>query len=108
MLDHLLYTRIEFIFNDSGLVYSCGTNDAQQLGHGNMKIGAILSAPSLTRTLKTKSIKLIGAGRYHTAVSTVTQVFSFGKNLGQLGYEKTSNNYQASSRPVNNQILKQY
>ena len=84
---------------DSGLVYSCGINDAQQLGH-NMKLGITLPTPTLIKSLKSKSIKLIGAGRYHTAVSTAMQVYSFGKNLGQLGYEKVSNNHQSSPKIV--------
>ena len=32
---------------------------------------------------------LIGAGRYHTAMCTSSQLYTVGKNLGQLGYEKT-------------------
>ena len=31
----------------------------------------------------------IGVGRYHTALATASHVYTFGQNLGQLGYEKT-------------------
>ena len=31
----------------------------------------------------------MGAGRYHTAMCTETELYTVGKNLGQLGYEKT-------------------
>ena len=44
-------------------------------------------------TLQIKAIKgkvlLIGAGRYHTAMCTSSELYTVGKNLGQLGYEKT-------------------
>jgi hypothetical protein len=74
----------------SGSVYTCGINDACQLGH-NMKTGLTLPTPSVIKMKsKLEPVVHVGAGRYHTALSTETQVFSFGKNLGQLGYERTS------------------
>lgn len=35
--------------------------------------------------VKDKRIIAVGAGRYHSAVCTAHEVFTFGKNLGQLG-----------------------
>ena len=35
--------------------------------------------------MKDKKIIAVGAGRYHSAVCTEHEVFTFGKNLGQLG-----------------------
>ena len=40
------------------------------------------------RGLKNKHIIAVGAGRYHTAMCTETELYTVGKNLGQLGYEK--------------------
>lgn len=53
------------------------------------KSGSVIASPTLIKALKTKCIRYIGAGRYHTAICTMTEVYSFGKNLGQLGYVKT-------------------
>ena len=35
--------------------------------------------------MKDKKIIAVGAGRYHSAVCTEHEVFTFGRNLGQLG-----------------------
>jgi len=35
--------------------------------------------------MRDKKITAVGAGRYHSAVCTEHEVFTFGKNLGQLG-----------------------
>ena len=35
--------------------------------------------------MKDKKITAVGVGRYHSAVCTEHEVFTFGKNLGQLG-----------------------
>ena len=40
------------------------------------------------KSLKSKHIIAVGAGRYHTALCTETELYTVGKNLGQLGYEK--------------------
>ena len=95
----------------SGLVFTCGLNDAHQLGHGSnpsnappnylapKQVAIDFLSPSICTlynsfiTLQIKAIKgkvlLIGAGRYHTAMCTSSELYTFGKNLGQLGYEKT-------------------
>ena len=41
------------------------------------------------KALKNKVVILVGAGRYHTAMCTSSELYTVGKNLGQLGYEKT-------------------
>ena len=38
----------------------------------------------------------VGAGRYHTALCTGTEVLTAGRNLGQLGYEA---NYETQITP---------
>ena len=39
--------------------------------------------------LKNRQVIGVGAGRYHTAMCTASELYTVGKNLGQLGYEKT-------------------
>ncbi len=39
--------------------------------------------------MKHKSVIGVGAGRYHTALITLTELYTVGKNLGQLGFEKS-------------------
>ena len=41
------------------------------------------------KALKSKHVIAIGVGRFHTAMCTATEVYTMGKNLGQLGCEKT-------------------
>ena len=72
-------------------MYSCGLNDAHQLGqctkHG--AIPPISLIPYVMRYLKGKVVATgVGAGRYHTAVCTRDELYTFGRNMGQLGYEK--------------------
>ena len=38
--------------------------------------------------MKSKHVTSIGVGRYHTAMCTSTGVYTVGKNLGQLGFDK--------------------
>ncbi len=97
---HVLLTTINnyplVIYNYSfysGVVYTCGLNDAHQLGQTPKNPGPILPvslAPFYLRLLRGLSIIAIGAGRYHTAVCTEREVYTFGKNLGQLGYAKST------------------
>ena len=39
--------------------------------------------------MKSRHIVRVGAGRYHTAMCTEKELYTVGKNLGQLGYEKS-------------------
>jgi len=88
-----------------GAVYTCGLNDAHQLGLGNSAMNApknsLLPKQVIMCTfvvtvetvigctpkvnLKGRTVIAVGAGRYHSAVCTEHEVFTFGKNLGQLG-----------------------
>uniref|UniRef100_A0A1X7V048 BTB domain-containing protein n=1 Tax=Amphimedon queenslandica TaxID=400682 RepID=A0A1X7V048_AMPQE len=77
--------------NKDGSVYTCGINDAQQLGHGS-KTGSTVLSPYFVKSLKSKRIRLIGAGRYHTAVATANEVYSFGTSYGQLGQTRSNPN----------------
>ena len=40
------------------------------------------------KNLRGRQIRGIGVGRYHTALATESHVYTFGQNLGQLGYER--------------------
>ncbi|XP_064404443.1 inhibitor of Bruton tyrosine kinase-like isoform X2 [Halichondria panicea] len=86
------------ILTKSGSVYTCGLNDAHQLGLGSNPSTAPSSAllPKHIKSLKAKAVMLVGAGRYHTALATHTEVFTMGKNHGQLGYER---NYDTQISP---------
>lgn len=79
------------ILTKSGAVYTCGLNDAHQLGHGSNPSNAPANylAPKLVRGLKSKHVIAVGTGRYHTAMCTEAELYTVGKNLGQLGYKKT-------------------
>ena len=89
-----------------GVVYTCGLNDAHQLGLGNSAMNApkssllpkqvhplflqlvylcLLFGYTIKVNLKGRTVIAVGAGRYHSAVCTEHEVFTFGKNLGQLG-----------------------
>jgi len=46
--------------------------------------------------LKHKHVVGIGTGRYHTAMCTANELYTVGKNLGQLGYEK---DYETQTSP---------
>ena len=101
----------------SGVAYSCGLNDAHQLGLGsapNSTPKQCLTPTPITvnlslslshththtlpqaKILRGRQIKGIGAGRYHSALATDCHVYTFGQNLGQLGYE---NNYPTQVVP---------
>ena len=78
----------------SGVVYTCGLNDAHQLGQTpkspDSPILPFSLSPYYLRSLKGKPMIAVGAGRYHTAVCMKNEIYTCGKNLGQLGYERTS------------------
>lgn len=74
---------------DNGVVFTCGLNEACQLGQIS-KQGSVIQmslSPCPIKYFKGKIAIGIGTGRYHTAVCTSNKVYTFGKNLGQLGYE---------------------
>ena len=54
----------------------------------NSNMLAYCTISTQVRALRNKHVMAVGVGRYHTAVSTSTEVYTFGKNLGQLGYDK--------------------
>ena len=55
--------------------------------HSCANIELLLFVPQI-KAIKGR-VLLIGAGRYHTAMCTSSELYTVGKNLGQLGYEKT-------------------
>ena len=40
------------------------------------------------KVLKSRQLVAVGAGRFHTAMCTETELYTVGQNLGQLGYKK--------------------
>lgn len=101
IVQHNTYSPVYY----RGAVYTCGLNDAHQLGLGNSAMNApknslspkqvcvcmlhifaiCLVLPMSKVNLKGRTVIAVGAGRYHSAMCTEHEVFTFGKNLGQLG-----------------------
>ena len=52
------------------------------------------------KSLKHKCVTSIGMGRYHTAMCTSTEVYTMGKNLGQLGFDKHHETTSCAPRVV--------
>ena len=86
----------------------CGKSKfCQAFGVPLLTTGCVLlvcSALPQVKALKNKAVILIGAGRYHTAMCTTTELYTIGKNLGQLGYEKTYDT-QISPRTVSIRVF---
>jgi len=74
------------VLTKSGIVHTCGLNDGHQLGLGTNPSKCLTPKP--VKTLKSKHMISVGVGRYHTAMCTSTEVYTVGKNLGQLGFDK--------------------
>ena len=52
------------------------------------------------KSLKHKCVTSIGVGRYHTAMCTSTEMYTVGKNLGQLGFDKHHETTSCAPRVV--------
>ncbi|KAJ3069923.1 hypothetical protein HDU98_007031 [Podochytrium sp. JEL0797] len=81
---------------ENGRVFTWGSNKWGQLGYethvGNKDPAAVLVPTEVTNTLK--KVKIVGAAasKYHTVVfSNTGLVFTWGWNIGQLGYEQQPN-----------------
>eukprot|EP00118_Oscarella_pearsei_P015978 m.149009 g.149009 ORF g.149009 m.149009 type:complete len:1342 (+) comp38508_c0_seq60:189-4214(+) len=85
------------ILSDSGAVSACGINDYCQVG--SQDSSAEILSPRKINVLKGKRVTLVAAGRYHSAVCTKSELFTWGKNEGQLGYCK-ADTIQAQPKQV--------
>ncbi|GFY57540.1 x-linked retinitis pigmentosa GTPase regulator [Trichonephila inaurata madagascariensis] len=72
------------ILTASGRLFTFGSNEWGQLGHGHTKT---ISKPSFVKALKGERVTVIACGRSHTLVATAGgHVYGFGSNSeGQLG-----------------------
>ncbi|XP_015760030.1 PREDICTED: X-linked retinitis pigmentosa GTPase regulator-like isoform X1 [Acropora digitifera] len=94
------------VVTESGKLYTFGSNDWGQLGHGNT---VQLSRPKLVKLLKPDKVKLVAAGRNHTIVSTESRnLFSFGcGSEGQLGHGDCKNsNVPKAIEALSDQLFK--
>ncbi|XP_028414722.1 X-linked retinitis pigmentosa GTPase regulator-like [Dendronephthya gigantea] len=72
------------VITSSGRLYTFGSNDWGQLGHGNSKP---YTKPSVVKKLKGDKVKAVACGRSHTLVISESGVFSFGAGSdSQLGH----------------------
>jgi X-linked retinitis pigmentosa GTPase regulator len=76
------------VVSSSGRLYTFGSNDWGQLGHGHNKT---CNKPSFVKALKHETVKLVACGRSHTVVATESGcLYSFGAGSeGQLGLNST-------------------
>ncbi len=56
------------------------------------------------KLFKSKHVIAVGAGRFHTAMCTETELYTVGQNLGQLGYKKVTET-QVAPRVVSSSLL---
>ncbi|GIY76787.1 x-linked retinitis pigmentosa GTPase regulator [Caerostris darwini] len=72
------------ILTASGRLFTFGSNEWGQLGHGHTKT---IMKPSFVKALKGERVTVVACGRSHTLVATAGgHVYSFGSNSeGQLG-----------------------
>ncbi|XP_025096853.1 inhibitor of Bruton tyrosine kinase-like isoform X2 [Pomacea canaliculata] len=89
---------------DKNTLYSCGLNDCHQLGitGSGERVPmdkSLIPLKMNVKLLKGKTIRGIGAGRFHTVVYTTDGVFTCGLNAGQIGQQK-GERYQTHLRQV--------
>ncbi|GFT15113.1 x-linked retinitis pigmentosa GTPase regulator [Nephila pilipes] len=72
------------ILTASGRLFTFGSNEWGQLGHGHTRT---ISKPSFVKALKGERVTVLACGRSHTLVATAGgHVYGFGSNSeGQLG-----------------------
>jgi len=59
------------------------------------------------KSLKSKHVTSVGVGHYHTAMCTSTEVYTVGRNLGQLGFDKHHDTTLGIPRLVSGCVLDQ-
>ncbi|XP_062502880.1 inhibitor of Bruton tyrosine kinase-like isoform X3 [Corticium candelabrum] len=77
--------------SDGGEVSTCGLNDCCQLGYGGSQSSSCKQSlsPRWVKFFKGQRVTHVAAGRYHTAVCTENELYTWGRNIGQLGYSGT-------------------
>eukprot|EP01134_Creolimax_fragrantissima_P005270 CFRG5270T1 len=85
-------------------VYTCGTNTHHQLGHAGVELNGVVSelrSIKLFRQLPfAGGVVAIAAGPMHTVCATIDNVYTFGRNMGQLGHPSTHTQRTAILNPT--------
>ena len=81
----------------SGSVYSCGQNTHHQLGHSVLRVKTLTPRPLSGKPFKSKAVKGVAVGRFHSALHTGDALYTFGLNAGQLGKRRSA--AELSPRP---------
>ncbi|KAJ3279914.1 hypothetical protein HK104_001075, partial [Borealophlyctis nickersoniae] len=89
-----------------GRVWTWGSNRHGQLGYSTELVGTEPGPALQPRELKNlqKRLLFIGAAasKYHTAICSEDTVYTFGTNLGQLGYHQPMDTLQQNPKKVTN------
>ena len=82
-VDHSLFLA------SKGGIWTCGSNDMDQLGQGGIKkqmVPTLLKGPTSKPSDRYPPALGISAARYHSVFWTQTEVYTWGLNGGQLGH----------------------
>eukprot|EP00794_Sanderia_malayensis_P000400 gene400-1034_t len=74
------------VLDQMGQVYSFGLNTYHQLGHHPAPTQCLIPKMITHKSLKGKISIGIAAARFHSAIFTKNELFTFGLNAGQLGH----------------------
>lgn len=88
-----LGTDHSVFLNAKGAVYTCGTNEYHQLGHGTSSLDSNTPQLVSANTKMAKGSKYppavgVAAARFHSVFWTSSSLFTWGLNAGQLGHLK--------------------
>ncbi|XP_059088832.1 inhibitor of Bruton tyrosine kinase-like [Tigriopus californicus] len=88
-----LGTDHSVFLNAKGAVYTCGTNEYHQLGHGTTSLDnttpQLVSANTkVAKGHKYPSALGVAAARFHSVFWTSSSLYTWGLNAGQLGHLK--------------------
>lgn len=88
------------VLSENGEVFTFGLNDFYQLGHTPPPKHCVLPTLVSHKSVKGKAILGVAAARFHSAVYTKDELFTFGLNAGQLGHRKSGDEHQAAPKVV--------
>lgn len=74
------------VLDEMGNVYTFGSNDFYQLGHHPPPANIALPKQITSKSLKNKRFLGVAAGRFHSVIYTINEIYTFGLNAGQLGH----------------------
>eukprot|EP00795_Rhopilema_esculentum_P017123 gene17123-8647_t len=95
------------VLDQMGQVYSFGLNAYHQLGHYPVSQQYLTPKQISNKILKGKIMTGVAAARFHSAIHTKDELFTFGLNAGQLGHLK-GDEWQSTPRLVTRLCKKDY